>query len=113
MSAVLTTGEDEVWGAQQYVGESLQEAEVHQVGEEADSHHEYWESFKNIETCQHTCRELHTFTQTVKTGVCLGILLPYIHKKQVHKENGMTIFSLTHHYHVLYYSTGGYCVFFY
>lgn len=58
------TGEDEVWGAQQDVGESLQEAEVHQVGEEADSHHQHWEAFKNIETCQHTCRELDTFTQT-------------------------------------------------
>lgn len=53
--AILTTREDEVRGAQQYVGERLQEAEVHQVGEEADSHHQHWEAFKNIETCQHTC----------------------------------------------------------
>lgn len=62
MPVTLTTGEDEVGGAQQYVGESLQEAEVHQVGEEADSHHQHWEAFKYIEPCQHTCRELDTFT---------------------------------------------------
>lgn len=53
-----TTGEDEIGGAQHYVGEGLQEAKIHQVGEEADSHHQQWEAFKNIESCQHTCREL-------------------------------------------------------
>ena len=63
MSVVCTAGEDEVRGAQQYVGEGLQEAEVHQVGEEADRHHQHREAFKNVKTCQHACRKLDTFTQ--------------------------------------------------
>lgn len=68
MNLPPTTGEDEVWGAQQYVGESLQEAKVHQVGEEANSNHQHWEAFKNVETCQHTCRELEKVAQTVVTS---------------------------------------------
>lgn len=52
---MLTTGEDEVWGCQQYVGERLQETKIHQVCEEADSHHQHGEAFKNIQACQHTC----------------------------------------------------------
>lgn len=61
-----TAGEDEVRGAQQYVGERLQEAKVDQVSEEADRHHQHWEAFKNIKTGQHACRELDTNTQTVR-----------------------------------------------
>lgn len=57
---VLTTGKDEVWRTQQYVGEGLQEAKIHQICEEANSHHQHWEAFKNIETCQHTCGGLDT-----------------------------------------------------
>ena len=63
MSVVHTAGEDEVRGAQQYVGEGLQEAEVHQVGEQANSHHKHWEAFKNVKTSQHACRELNTSTK--------------------------------------------------
>lgn len=61
---MLTTGEDKVWGAQRDVRESLQEAKVHQVGEEADPHHQHWEALKEIETGQHPCGELDTFTHT-------------------------------------------------
>lgn len=39
MCVTLTTGEDEVWGAQKYVREGLQESEINQVCEETDSHH--------------------------------------------------------------------------
>lgn len=49
-----TTRENEVRGAQKYVGECPQEAEVNEVGEEADSHHQHWEAFKHIKACEHT-----------------------------------------------------------
>lgn len=55
-----TTGEDEVWGAQEYVGKRSQETKIHQICKEAESHHRERKTFKNIETCQHTCRELDT-----------------------------------------------------
>lgn len=74
MQVTLTTGEDEVRGAQEYVGEGLQEAKIHQVCEEADSHHQYWKALKNIQTNQHTCRELDTSTQSVKPQSDLGVL---------------------------------------
>lgn len=80
MSHIFTTREDEVRGTQQYVRERLQQAEVHQVGEEADSHHQHWEAFKDVQTRQDSCRELDTFTQD--TGVMVsafhcGILSKY------------------------------------
>lgn len=60
---VPTTRENKVWRAQKYVRECPQEAKVNQVGEEANSHHQHWESFKNIEAEQHTCRKLETYTK--------------------------------------------------
>lgn len=73
MRVTLTTGEDEVWGAQKYVGEGLQESKINQVCEEADSHHQHWKAFKHIEANQHPCRELDTSTETVNTTVDLHV----------------------------------------
>lgn len=61
----LTTGQNEVRRAQHYVGERLQEAKVDQVGEEASSHHQQGEPFKQIQTCQHGCGKLGTIAQTL------------------------------------------------
>lgn len=84
--AWLTTGEDEVGGTQQNVGEGLQEAEVHQVGEEPDSHHQHWEAFKEIETCKHTCWELHTQVKGNSSVVKeqLVIITDFYNKRQIY-----------------------------
>lgn len=82
----ITAGEDEVWRAQHYVGESLQEAKVHQVGEEASSHHQHWEAFKHVETCQHSCRELGTFTTWTQASVICSAAV--CSQKQVYKGDG-------------------------
>lgn len=62
MTFVPTTRENKVWGTQKYVRECPQKSKVNQVGEEANSHHQHWESLKNIEAEQHTCRKLE-YTQ--------------------------------------------------
>lgn len=67
VSERLTTGQDEVGGAQHYVRERLQEAKVDQVGEEADSHHQQGEAFEQIETHQHGRGKLGTVVQTFNT----------------------------------------------
>lgn len=73
MCVTLTTGEDEVWGAQKYVREGLQESEINQVCEETDSHHQHWKAFEHIEAYQHPCRELDTSTEIIKTTVDLHV----------------------------------------
>lgn len=86
-SVIFTTGEDEVRGAQQYVRERLQQAEVHQVGEEADSHHQHWEAFKDVQTRQDSCRELDTFTQDT------GVVVATFHCRILFKFEGRDIHS--------------------
>lgn len=103
-----TTRENEVWGAQKYVRECLQEAEVNKVGEEANSHHQHWEAFKHIEACQYTCRKLETYPKVDACFVNISL-------QRLNRTNKCTseLTQLAHHYHVFYYSAGGYCVFFY
>lgn len=108
MTFVPTTRENKVRGGQKYVGECPQESKVNQVGEEANSHHQHWESLKKIEAEQHTCRKLE-YTQK---SLFMPALSFQSGENFVRKQNWQWT-QHAYHYHVFYYSTSGDCVFFY